>query len=60
MGGELALEPSTAMNTAVINQKVVHGLLDGLHGRSGGSIVQVGITTTLAVIQWDQGIETDE
>jgi hypothetical protein len=56
MGGKLALEPGAAMDTAVINQKVVHGLLDGFHGGCRGGIIQICITATASVHQWNEGI----
>jgi hypothetical protein len=60
MRGKLALEACAAMDTAVINQKVVHCLLDGFHGRRRSRVIEVYITTTAAINQGDEGIQTDE
>jgi hypothetical protein len=60
MGGKLALEPGAAMDTAVINQKVVHGFLDGIHWGGGGGIIQIGITTTATIKYRNEGIQAEE
>jgi hypothetical protein len=60
MGGYLAFKPGTAMDTAVINQKVVHCMLDGFQGWRGSGVIQIGITATGAIHEWNKGIQADK
>jgi hypothetical protein len=60
MGGNLALKPHSAVNTAVILQKGIDALLHSPKGRRGSSIVQVYIHFLAPIQQRNQRIQTHE